>query len=75
MAGRAAILQLLPMSVRECRIHRAGTDWGAAHVAVSARRTDRMSAECDAAVLAEDGTVLAELFGVELIRRPDLTED
>ncbi|MEU7473771.1 SDR family NAD(P)-dependent oxidoreductase [Streptomyces sp. NPDC044984] len=71
---RAGVGAALPMSIRECRIHRAGTDWGAARVVVSARRTDGMSAECDAAVLSEDGAVLAELLGVELIRRPDPTE-
>jgi Polyketide synthase dehydratase len=69
-APRAGIGAALPMSVRECRIHRDGADWGAARVVVSGRRTDEVSAECDAAVLAEDGTPLAELLGVELIRRP-----
>ncbi|MEU4659882.1 SDR family NAD(P)-dependent oxidoreductase, partial [Streptomyces sp. NPDC023723] len=73
-AARSATGAALPVSVRECRIHRAGQDWGAAQVVVTARRADRVSAECDAAVLAEDGTPLAELLGVELIHRPDLTE-
>ncbi|MFE2463002.1 SDR family NAD(P)-dependent oxidoreductase [Streptomyces sp. NPDC059402] len=72
--ARAGVGAALPVSIRECRIHRAGADWEAARVVVSARRTDGMSAECDAAVLSEDGTVLAELLGVELIRRPDPTE-
>jgi NADP-dependent 3-hydroxy acid dehydrogenase YdfG/acyl carrier protein len=73
-ASRSATGAALPMSVRECRVHRDGGDWAAAQVVVTARRADQVSAECDAAVLAEDGTALAELLGVELIHRPDLTE-
>ncbi|WP_308114711.1 SDR family NAD(P)-dependent oxidoreductase [Streptomyces sp. ISL-12] len=73
-AARGATGAALPMSVGECRVHRAGGDWGASRVVVTARRADAVSAECDAAVLAEDGTPLAELLGVELIRRPDPTE-
>ncbi len=72
-AARDGAGAALPMSLRECRIHRGGAEWGAARVVVSARRADGASAECDAAVLADDGTPLAELLGVELIRRPEPT--
>lgn len=61
---------VLPMDVRECRVHRTGPLGGTAHGVVRAGPVRDVEAECDVALLDADGAVLAELLGVRLVLRP-----
>jgi acyl transferase domain-containing protein/NADP-dependent 3-hydroxy acid dehydrogenase YdfG len=61
----------LPMAVAEYRIWRAGLAPGPIRCLVRARAIHASNAECDIACLDEDGSLRAELLGVELVRRPD----
>jgi acyl transferase domain-containing protein/NADP-dependent 3-hydroxy acid dehydrogenase YdfG len=60
----------LPMSVRECRIHRDGPAEGTVRCVLRAVRTAHAHAECDIALLDPDGAARAELLGVTVVGRP-----
>jgi acyl transferase domain-containing protein len=60
----------LPMSVRECRIHRDGPADGPLRCVLRAVRTAHAHAECDIALLDRDGMARAELLGVTVVARP-----
>ncbi|MFB8087528.1 SDR family NAD(P)-dependent oxidoreductase [Streptomyces sp. NPDC055992] len=60
----------LPMAVAECRVHRRGPVEGEVRCVVRGRKTHDTGARCDAALIGADGSVLLELIGVELVRRP-----
>ncbi|WP_405901394.1 SDR family NAD(P)-dependent oxidoreductase [Streptomyces sp. NBC_00727] len=62
--------QTLPMAVAECRVHRRGPVDGEVRCVVRGRKTHATGARCDAALIDADGSVLLELVGVELVRRP-----
>ncbi len=70
-AQRAGAGRTLPMSVRECRLHRPGPVEDTARCVVRAGRVDDAGATCDVALLDRDGSVRVELLGVQLVRRPD----
>ncbi|MYY04568.1 type I polyketide synthase [Streptomyces sp. SID4913] len=60
----------LPMAVAECRVHRRGPVDGTVRCVVRGRKAHTTGARCDAALIDADGSVLLELIGVELVRRP-----
>jgi acyl transferase domain-containing protein/acyl carrier protein len=64
--GRAT----LPMGVSTVRLHRRGPLSGRGRAVVRATAVYSAHAECDAALLDEDGTPRAELFGVSVVRQP-----
>jgi NAD(P)-dependent dehydrogenase (short-subunit alcohol dehydrogenase family) len=66
-----AIGRALPVSVRECRIHRHGLLSRPARSVVASRGINGIHASCDVAVLDDDGGARIELIGVELLLRPD----
>lgn len=61
----------LPMSVAEVRVVPHGPVGPGARCVVLAGESDALSATCDVALLAANGSPLAELLGVSLVRRPD----
>jgi acyl transferase domain-containing protein len=63
----------LPMGVDLLRVHRTGPAPGPLRALVRAGTVGGDQMRCDVALLDEDGRPRAELFGVSLIRRPDLT--
>ncbi|MDT7787747.1 MAG: hypothetical protein QOF58_6166, partial [Pseudonocardiales bacterium] len=65
--GRAS----LPMGVKECRTHKPGLLDGTTRCVLTARQTWADGAECDIAFVDADGSVRAELIGVELVARPE----
>ncbi|WUT00974.1 SDR family NAD(P)-dependent oxidoreductase [Streptomyces sp. NBC_00708] len=69
-AERALGARTLPMAVAECRVHRRGPVEGEVRCVVRGRKTHDTGARCDAALIGADGSVLLELIGVELVRRP-----
>ena len=62
----------LPMGVDALRVHRAGPAPGALRCLVRAAASAADQTRCDLVLLDEDGEARAELFGVSLIRRPDM---
>ncbi|NEC66015.1 type I polyketide synthase [Streptomyces sp. SID9727] len=62
--------ETLPMAVAECRVHRRGPVDGDVRCVVRGRKAHATGARCDAALIDADGSVLLELTGVELVRRP-----
>jgi acyl transferase domain-containing protein len=62
----------LPMSVDALRIHRAGPAPEVLRCLVRAATSTADQTRCDVALFDQDGEVRAELFGVSLIRRPDM---
>lgn len=60
----------LPMAVAECAVYRRGPVDGAVRCVVRGRKAHATGARCDAALIDADGSVLVELTGVELVRRP-----
>jgi acyl transferase domain-containing protein/NADP-dependent 3-hydroxy acid dehydrogenase YdfG len=62
----------LPMGMDALRVHRAGPAPGALRCLVRATSIAADQTRCDIALLDEDGEVRTELFGVSLIRRPDM---
>jgi hypothetical protein len=69
-ARRAGAGDTLPMSVGECRVHRAGPVEGQIRCVVRGLRADDAGAVCDIALLESDGGPVLELFDVHLVRRP-----
>ncbi len=61
----------LPMAIRECRVHRLGPAGDVLRCVVWPQRADDSAAACDVALIEGDGSARVELFGVELVRRPD----
>jgi hypothetical protein len=61
----------LPMGVTEVRVHRPGPVRGPARCLVRAGAVGNGMVGCDVAALHPDGTVLFELIGLTLVRRPD----
>ncbi|MFB9903176.1 SDR family oxidoreductase [Allokutzneria oryzae] len=61
----------LPMGVAECRVHRRGRIEDTARCVVKAGKVNDTGARCDLALIDPDGSPRVELFGVELVRRPD----
>src|SRR5262249_40681683 len=62
----------LPMGVELLRVYRTGPAPGSVRCLVRADTVASGQSRCDIALLDEDGRPRAELFGVDLIRRPDL---
>jgi hypothetical protein len=62
---------VLPVAVRECRIHRTGLLAGPARSIVRSRGVHDTGAHCDVAVLDDDGIPRIELLDVEMVLRPD----
>ena len=62
----------LPMGVDALHVHRAGPAPGPLRCLVLAGTIADGQTRCDAVLLDADGQPRAELFGVNLIRRPDL---
>ncbi len=60
----------LPMGLAEYRAYHTGLYDGPTRCVLRAGNVWADSAECDIALLAEDGTVRCELLGVSLVRRP-----
>jgi hypothetical protein len=60
----------LPMGVTEIRTYQPGLHRGPTRCVVRARDVWPGGAECDIALLGEDGAVRAELFTVSLVPRP-----
>jgi len=60
----------LPMGVTEIRTYQPGLYRGPTRCVVRARDVWSGGAECDIALLGEDGAVRAELFTVSLVPRP-----
>jgi len=69
-ARRAGAGDTLPMSVGECRVHRAGPVEGEIRCVVRGLRADDTGAVCDVALLEFDGVPVLELLGVHLAPRP-----
>jgi hypothetical protein len=69
-AWRAGAGRTLPMAIRECRVHRPGTDADEFRCVVLAGRVGDSEATCDVALIDRDGAPWLELLGVELVRRP-----
>jgi hypothetical protein len=61
----------LPMSVRECRVHRFGPVESPVRCELRARKVRDAHAECDIRIVDPDGSVRAELLGVTVVLRPD----
>jgi malonyl CoA-acyl carrier protein transacylase/NADP-dependent 3-hydroxy acid dehydrogenase YdfG len=61
----------LPMAVRELRSYREGFLEGPVHCVVSARETREVRAVSDVVFTDASGAVVAELLGVETVKRPD----
>jgi hypothetical protein len=61
----------LPMAVREVRCYREGLAEGPVRCVVSARETREVRAVSDVVFTDAGGAVVAELLGVETVRRPD----
>jgi len=70
-SGRPDAGAYLPMSIVQVRICAEGPVGPAARCVVLAGAADHLTATCDVGLLDADGTPLAELLGVRLIRRPD----
>jgi hypothetical protein len=62
----------LPMRIEEFRWYRPGAIQEPLRCVVRGRSAQQDQAVCDVALLEGDGAVRAELFGVTLIKRPDL---
>ncbi|HEX5118836.1 MAG TPA: SDR family oxidoreductase [Pseudonocardiaceae bacterium] len=62
----------LPMGVDRFRVHRVGPAPGPLRCLVRAGTVTDGQTRCDIALLDADGEPRAELFGVSLIRRPDM---
>jgi NADP-dependent 3-hydroxy acid dehydrogenase YdfG len=62
----------LPMGVEAMRVHRAGPAPGTMRCLVRAAALAPDQTRCELALFDEDGNVRIELFGVGLVRRPDL---
>lgn len=60
----------LPMAVAECGVYRRGPVDGTVRCVVRGRKAHGTGARCDAALIGTDGSVLLELTGIELVRRP-----
>ena len=61
----------LPMAVRELRSYREGLSEGPVRCVVSARETREARAVSDVVFTDASGAVVAELLGVETVKRPD----
>jgi hypothetical protein len=61
----------LPMAVRELRSYREGLAEGPVRCVVSARETREVRAVSDVVFTDASGAVVAELLGVETVKRPD----
>ena len=61
----------LPMAVREMRSYREGLAEGPVRCVVSARETHEIRAVSDVVFTDARGAVVAELLGVETVKRPD----
>jgi acyl transferase domain-containing protein/NADP-dependent 3-hydroxy acid dehydrogenase YdfG len=72
-AGHVTGAATLPMGMDALRVHRSGAAPGTLNCLVRAASVAADQTRCDIALLDEDGEVRAELLGVSLIRRPDLT--
>ena len=64
----------LPMAVRELRSYREGLAEGPVRCVVSARETHEVRAVSDVVFTDASGAVVAELLGVETVKRPDEPE-
>jgi len=61
----------LPMAVGEMRFYRDGLAEGPVRCVVSARETHEVRAVSDVVFIDASGAVVAELLGVETVKRPD----
>jgi hypothetical protein len=71
-AGHVTGGATLPMGVDRFRVHRAGPAPAPLRCVVRAGVITGEQTRCDIALLDADGEPRVELFGVNLIRRPDL---
>jgi len=63
--------RVLPMAVGQCRLWVPGLLTDSARCVVLAGEVGPDHAICDTALIDKHGTVMVELLGVELVRRPD----
>ena len=61
----------LPMAVNEVKVHRRGLADGAIRGIVNARQVHDARTVCDIAFVDASGAVIAEMLGVETVKRPD----